>query len=239
MTSAIFTVCAIAQSAVQIVPDTICPCPKPIKNIPPSPRPWKYVVEQKNQAKGMITGSFNDSIVIEDHTGLILIPEVSDMNQWGRYVPPVSNLKEVKGSFNRYINVKRFPAPISKQKDCNHRQFDDEYWVWLPIAFFLALIFLAFYLISRKQQPSDPAKNQNSPGSNTPSPTANRKPVAPAVDIKDLIEKTAASGSTIVVHSDGSFKVIPPVKKEEKPGDVKKQTDDTSSGHTKEEAKKV
>lgn len=67
---------SISVSSQVIKKDTCCPCisqSKPVKKVPTSPRPWRYM-EEKNQAKGLISGSFNDSVVIEDYSGITTFP---------------------------------------------------------------------------------------------------------------------------------------------------------------------
>lgn len=191
--------------------DTCCPCisqPKPVKKVPASPRPWRYV---ETSGKGLITGSFNDSVVIEDHTGVTVIPEVSGgLNQGGRYAPPVSNLKEIKGSFNRYVSVKRFPAPKDYYR---HHHHDDLAWLW-PLLFIGLLIWIV-YLLTRQNQ-TTPITIQNNIPPSPPAPAGYRAPAAPAVDIKEIYKEAATTGSTVVVFPDGGFKITPPVKKEEK-----------------------
>lgn len=200
----LFSVSAFAQKK-----DTCCPCisqPKPVKKVPTSPRPWRYV---ETAGKGSITASFNDSIVIEDHTGVTFIPEVSGgLNQGGRYVPPMSNLKEIKGSFNRYINVKRFPEPKDYYR---HHHHDD--WSWLATLLLLGLIVLLVYLATRSQ--TAPSVTVHVPPT-PPATPGHRAAVAPAVDIKEIYKEASATGSTVIVYPDGGFKIVPLVKKEEK-----------------------
>lgn len=196
----LFSVSTFAQKK-----DTCCPCisqPKPVKKVPASPRPWRYV---ETSGKGLITASFNDSIVIEDHTGLTFIPEVSGgLNQGGRYAPPMSNLKEIKGSFNRYVNVKRFPAPKDYYR--HHHHYD---WSWLAILFFLGLIALLAYLFSRNQQPVSVTIQ------NPPPASPNKSPIA--VDMEQINKMMQqVPGSKVRVFSNGTVVMEYPDKKGEK-----------------------
>ncbi|MDQ5931110.1 MAG: hypothetical protein QG674_276 [Patescibacteria group bacterium] len=212
-----------------------CPCPKvqtqkPVKMTPPAPRPWRYVVEEK-KAKGIITKSFNDSIVVEDYAGSgTVFPGIPNVPE--RFLPPtVSNLKEVNGSFNRHITFKRMPAP-----ECRHQHYywyDDLGWLWFLL--FFGLIVLVIYMLTRQNQ--TPITIQNNIPPTPPATPGHRAAVAPAVDIKEIYKEASATGSTVVVYPDGGFKIVPPVKKEEKPTEVK-PADSSSAGETgKQEVK--
>ncbi len=184
-----------------------CACPKEtqktVKKTFPSPRPWRYV---ETDWKGLITKSFNDSIIIEDYSDAITLPVVANIPE--RFFPPaVSNLKEVNGSFNRHISIKKIPpVPV------NHHCYNDD-WSWLAALLLLGLIVLLVYLATRPQ--TVPSVTVHVP----PTPPATpgyRAPVAPAVDLKDVYARAEASGSTVIVYPDGGFRIVPPVKKEDK-----------------------
>jgi hypothetical protein len=229
MVSTVLTFCATAQPSFEAVKDT-CSCQPPVKKSPPSPRPWKYVVEEKNQAKGLITGSFNDSIVIEDYGGSGTIP-LSTSNVPERFFPPVvSNLKEVNGSFNRHISYKRMPAPECHRHHHHDGWYDNLGWLWFLL--FLGLIALVIYMLTRQNQTPITIENNIPP---SPPAPPHRTTVTPALDMKEMFKQAVDTGCTVQVFDNGGFKIVPPVKKEEKPGDVKKPTDD---GGTKEEVKK-
>lgn len=195
----------------QVVKKDTCPCfIHPVKKDPKPPHQWK---DQREKPKGLITSSFNDSIVIEDHTGGgYIFPEVVRIPE--RFYPPVvSNLGEIKGSFNRHISVKVFPYP---NRRC-HYWYDD--FFWLPLLLLLGLIGLIAYLLTRSQPA--PSVTVHVPPAPT-APTKHGAATPPAVDLKDICKDAAATGSTVVVFPDGGFKIIPPIKKEEKPSaDVK------------------
>lgn len=226
LTSTVLTFCATAQPSFAPVKKDTCPCiqPKPVKMSPPAPRPWRYVVEEK-RAKGIITQSFNDSIVVEDYAGSgTMFPGIPNVPE--RFFPPaVSNLKEVNGSFNRHISYKRMPAP-----ECRHHHYywyDDLGWLWFLLLF--GLIAFVIYMLTRQNQ--TPITIQNNIPPSPPAP-AHRTAVTPALDMKEMFKQAADTGCTLQVFDNGGFKVIPPVKKEEKPTDVK-PAENSSAGEAK------
>lgn len=197
---------AVSGASAQFVKRDTCPCPtykksdrghgiKPKKIYPANVQP------------GKIIESFNDSVVIEG----VSPSELRSITMQEKFAPMVSNLKEIRGSFNTYVFIKQYPA-----KDYQYGQhwFYNLDWLWFLVL--IGLLLLLLYLITRQQQAPAVTVNNNIPPA-PPAPVSGTKTaVAPAVDINTFVQ----NGSTVIVYADGGVKVIPPSSKEQKKEDV-------------------
>lgn len=182
------------------VKDT-CHCPKKEKQ--------HYSVP----SKGQILNSFNDNVIIEDHTGQPMIGGIPPYVLPERSVPQVSNLKQITGSFNRYITVRRYPAPATPRPECYHRWWYSSDDNWLPFLFFLGLAAIVLFLATRPNStpPSVTVTNNIPPA---PSPVV-AVPVS-ETELNNAIKKASESNSTFKRNKDGSYEITPPPPAEKK-----------------------